>query len=221
MTPELLQNDLTYDQWKNATGSSILILAGSSPPEALMNRSTHSWLSAGALQVAENLLARHQMFAYYWCHPEDHSGEVNLKDIAFQLIDQIVSRRPQSLADITGDFEILLTKANESTMDGVAFLEPLKAVLRSQEKGTTVWIIVDRFDQCAFRSKRVEMLRQFVSVMTEASCTVKALVTIDPMFWPMEDWKYEKRELLEIQDDSNGLILSKLDWDQPRDPTKW
>jgi hypothetical protein len=221
MTPALLQSEPVYKEWRTAGHSCALILAGTTPPEALMNRSTHSWLSLGALGTTESLKADQQVVAHYWCHPEDHSEEVVLKVRVFQLVYQILCQRVESLGKITGDFEVLFAKANMSGAGPAAVLEPLNAVLQAQEKTTTVWIIVDRFDQCVSSRARLDALQQFLGALNHTPCTTKMLITIDTMFWPMEDWRYDKKSILEMQEESNGLILSKLDWDQPRDPSKW
>ena len=219
MTPELLSTETAYDKWKTTSKSCVLLLCGTTPPEVLMNRSTHSWLSAGAVFVAKSLLIDGQTVAFYSCHPEDHSEEVGIKDIIANLIAQILSHHPDSLKSTSSDFELLLAKMKTEERIATA-VQPLKEVLRSQEKNSVIHIVLDRFDRCN-NEKRIEIIRALLEAMEEAVCVVKILITIDPMFWPLEDWKYDKRKLLDMQDESNGCMLSRMDWDQPRDPSKW
>lgn len=219
MTAALLESEDVYSKWRTAKNSRLLLVCGTTPPEALLNRSTHSWLSAGALYLAETLTADHEAVAYFWCHPEDHSEQVNLKDIVGNLIAQIISHHPDSLKDTASDFELLLTKMKRD--HGVtATLEPLKEVLRSQNEETTVYIIVDRFEHCDLE-RRLATFQSLLKIIEEVKCIVKIFITIDPMYWIWEDWRYDKKKFLEMEKGSGGTMLSKLDWDQPRDPTKW
>ena len=219
MTPDLLGAEAVYDTWKTTTKSCVLLLCGTTPPEVLMNRSTHSWLSAGAVLVAKSLLANCQTVAFYSCHPEDHSEEVSLEDVIASLIAQILLHHPDRLKRTSSDFELLLTKMKIEKSIAAA-VEPLKEALRSQEETSTIHIVLDRFDRCN-NEKRVEIIRVLLSAIEEAGCVVKVLITIDPIFWPLEDWRYDKKKLLDMQEESRGFMLSRMDWDQPRDPSKW
>lgn len=218
MTPDLLRAESVYRRWKSATKSCLLVLAGTTPPEALMNRSTHSWLSEGSLQLAEALTAEHRTVAYYWCHPQDHSEQVSLTNVTENLITQILQHHPHSLKNTASDFEILLMKMRINN-DLDTAIKPLKAVFESQDEQTTVYIIVDRLETCA--CAHIKVIERVLKITAGLSCVVKAFITIDPTFWLADEWKYDKKKLLEMEKESNGRMLSKLDWDQPRDPTKW
>lgn len=222
MTAGLLESEDVYSKWRTARRSQLLLLCGTTPPEALMNRSTHSWLSAGALHLAKTLTADHQAVAYFWCHPEDHCEQVSLKNIVANIISQILSHHPDSLKDTASDFELLLTRM-KSDHDAKVTLEPLKEVLRSQRENTTVYIIVDRFEHC-YGEMRLATFRILLRIMEELKCIAKVFITIDPTYWVWNDedeWRYDKKKLLEMEEESGGRMLCKFDWEQPRDPTKW
>jgi hypothetical protein len=192
---DLLKVDTEFSGWWE-TQNSHLFLAGGMNWQPGRSAGTLNWLSEGALLVIKELREQRSQVAYYLVQSTPLIGKTHrrsLRDVIAELVFQIAVMREDGFRGELDSLETLVNGSawNEDSAD--RFLEAardlLLRILSTFTAQCEVWIVMDRLDQCSWSDddERDEddvrtALATLLSVISEVSCCIKILVTVDAPF---------------------------------------
>ncbi|KAH0543405.1 hypothetical protein FGG08_002263 [Glutinoglossum americanum] len=204
MTPELLNEEETYLDWLNSADSCLLILSGITMAEGRLQggAATYSWLSPATVFIAEKAQSEKRLLAYFCCHPELRAEDHPLaQDVISHLAYQLLVQRPEILRYKYSSFCSIAQERWQSTDPKISvklMARLLRETLMELEKlgdTKTVYIVLDRLDQCEWTSaakpkcKIRDVLDELAKLVADENCSVKvAIVTgaMDQQEWDVD-----------------------------------
>jgi hypothetical protein len=216
MSRQRLASCAPYQSWAASAASGLLFLSGSTAHEGRRLKGlTHSWLSPAAIYVAEDLRADAKKVAFFSCHAELESRSVPAVEIVGSVVLQVLKWKMGVLRERAVQFHAaVLSEAWRDTSNEKGMVHAMVGLLRDllgavKDLGT-VFIVIDRLDQCESPLRIVvdELLR----LVGDEACDVKLLVIAETSFG-RGDWHPEY-----LQEDEfvlNRLFVRK-DWNQGR-----
>jgi hypothetical protein len=192
---DLLKANEEFAGWWEAQ-KSCLLLAGGINRRSGRSAGTLNWLSEGALLTIHELREQHKNVAYYLVQSTPIVGnthERSLRDVMAELIFQIATMREDGFRSELDSLETLVNSSVWNENDAHEFLEAARKLLLMVFSTFTaqceVWIVIDRLDQCSWsdndRTNGDDIqtgLKTLLSVISEVTCCVKILVTVDAAF---------------------------------------
>jgi hypothetical protein len=222
-TRKKLEKEPAFTQWMSDLDPGLLFLSGKNA--AWINQTTLNWLSQAAVQTAERLKEEKQEVGHIFCQTKSLLGpseKHSIKSIFAHLAFQLLESRPTDPRDISSEFEAIVQSDEWKSEDehdalraGTMLLQKVLGTYRSDE---TVFLIIDRIDQCRW-SYETERLRQGVcnaldallSLVLTAPCKLKILVVSSAT---SHDHDLRLSVARRHEPRSMDRYLERCDWDQ-------
>ncbi|KIW91001.1 uncharacterized protein Z519_08784 [Cladophialophora bantiana CBS 173.52] len=209
MTLDVLDNEESYHVWLDCTHSCLLLLGGTSLMEGRTNISTCSWLSPAAIYVAERQLADNRHVAFHCCHPQILSKKCGVQEAILSLACQVAAWKPDILRQNPNFLSLARRISWKDDGDEVmnAMFKMLSDLLTELHLEEPVYIILDRADQCEYRS--FLLVQKLVEVIKKAQSMAKIMVVMDSALWGIDSWLCDG-----FKEDSDGYMVGRWDWNQ-------
>lgn len=201
---ETFKNDPKVRQWKNSKTSCILVLAGYNNDYL----SGKCWLSPYALDTITNMRESQEdeLYAFYIL---GHRSYDSFPQVIWCILFQLLKQASQALQDDTQYTELYTEiqnyqKATETggssytvhdvsnTTDTLLRKAALR-ILKMINQNKTVWIILDRVDQCrSGTTKHQKMLiKTLVYLLENAAAQIRILAIVNGYDWKVEQQRDE------------------------------
>ncbi|KAK7947807.1 uncharacterized protein PG986_008693 [Apiospora aurea] len=207
-----------FSSWLDSPRSRVLVLAGRNQ----VHEAAHCWLSPIAIELVKKLrkASTPELFAFFMIGEREAEDtlEHTLSTVAYRLLSQHrgVLRNKAAYDRLwTALQDYRNMKADESDRKHEvhrALRNVVLAVLNLFEPGQTVWIILDRLDQCQCATEsrnfhRKAVLKSLVSLAEDRELGVKlrVLVVVNSLDWNVEEQKDEFG-----QTDDGSLVIRTL-----------
>ena len=223
MTRNKVEQEPAFNQWLNDVDAGILFLSGKNA--AWINQTTLNWLSQATVLMAERLKDEKQELAYIFCQTKSLLGQSEkplVKSVFTYLTLQLLERRPTDPQHIGSEIEAMVhgdewNSGNEyDTLQAGTKL--IKRVLQTYGSDETVFLIIDRIDQCrwTYETERLrqgvcDVLDSLLRLVLTAPCKLKILV-VSASTSHGQDLRLSIARRHEPG--SMHRFLERLDWDQ-------
>ncbi|KAK6845671.1 hypothetical protein PG995_015781 [Apiospora arundinis] len=211
-----VENDEAYISWQNSPQSQVLVLVG----QNRIQHGPHCWLSPIANRWISTLSQRSESnkepFAFYMLAVDgDDTFGNTLSIIVYRLLSQhwsILRDKTARNAIQAAARKYKELAPGELTVEHTRLLRTmLFATLSMFKSGTTVWIILDRLDQCICATSkrnvhRNAVLKTLLSLVTDTELEVKlrVLIVANCLDWNVEedtkdDFEESQRDFIVIR----------------------
>jgi hypothetical protein len=213
-----LQNDDIYTAWQNSQVSRILVLAGRNQ----VTQAAYCWLSPMVFDLITKITAATPKDPYSF-YVVGETEEDTFPRILFSIIYRLLSQHHEVLKDPSaydkfltafGDYRKAITsnavrKKQEELLISCAF-----EALNMFRSFKTVWVVLDRLDQCAPKPPnyhRKALLKALVKLAENQELKVKfrVLVVVNAIDWDVE-------EQADIERAEHGTIVIQTLWQDER-----
>ncbi|KAL7902142.1 hypothetical protein HDV63DRAFT_360870 [Trichoderma sp. SZMC 28014] len=201
---EIFKNDPKVCQWKNSKTSCILVLAGYNNDYL----SGKCWLSPYALDTITNMRESQEdkLYAFYVL---GHRSNDSFPQVIWCVLFQLLKQANKALQDDTQYKELYTeiedyqrateTDGSKYNVHGVSrttdtlLRKAALRILRMIDQNKTVWIILDRVDQCrSGTSKHQKMLiKALVYLLENAAVQIRILAIVNGYDWKVEEQRDE------------------------------
>ena len=200
-----------FQAWQKSLHSCMLVLAGYNNESVYSTR--ECWLSSIALDMIERVKESRQSEPYAYIlglQEEDKAFPRVLSCIVLQLLlssPQVLQNDAQ-YAELCAEIEAYsaATKSEQeySNISNVLLEKVALRILNLFDRTKTVWIILDRVDQCnpGKKGHRRMLMRTLVHLIQKATVTVKVLAVVNGYDWRVD----EEGDELEQDRDAHVII---------------
>ena len=194
-----VENDKAYVSWQSSPHSQVLVLVGRNQSQ----HGPHCWLSPIAIRWINTLIQRPESekepFAFCMLAVK---GDVTFGNTLSTIAYRLLSQHWSILTNKTARNEIQTTARKymelapgEVTKEHQRLLRAmLFATLSMFKPGTTIWVVLDRLDQCRCATStrnahRKAVLKTLVSLVEDKELEVKlrVLVVVNCLDWNVEE----------------------------------
>lgn len=211
MTADRLGKDEVYQNWRQCSTSSCLLLHGLTQTNST-RKSLHSWLSLAAMEVTEELRKQKKHVANYFCHHEGITPWIHIRALMWSLVFQILRSKPDILLKDLTEIRHRITTCNKEDDDKALedMFKTMDRVLQSfGGKQDVLYLIIDRLDNSEPQHLHEGLLNKFFNLVREAPCTIKVMVVVEST-----EWKVKVSTCEDIQNNSDNYLACRLEWDQ-------
>ncbi|KAJ4361862.1 hypothetical protein N0V83_010803 [Neocucurbitaria cava] len=221
LTGNKLKEEAIFSQWLNDVHAGILFLSGKNA--AWVNQTTLNWLSQAPVLLVEQFKEEENNFAYVFCQTQSILGKAQkplIKSVFAHLALQLFEQRPKDHID--SDIEQIVS---DDSWNGDNEYDALQAgttlveqALRTFSCDETVYLVIDRIDQCQWthitemmRLGVADVLNSLLRLVLTVTCKLKVLV-VSASTSHNRDLRHSIARRHEPA--SMERFLEKVDWDQ-------
>jgi len=224
MSRKRVEEEPAFRQWMDHTDTGVLFLSGKNAP--WINQTTLNWLSQATVSIAEILHEEKEEVVTVFCQNKpilSESNKPSIRSVFVHLALELLARQPP---DSPRDANLGSVFEGDEDMDDYEALQAgvqiLSHALQAYRAEQTVFILIDRVDQCRwnFETERCRqgvgnVLDVLLGLISTAPCKLKILVVSASTSHPPNLVDFLSRRLLKPA--SMEQFMARLNWDQEHD----
>jgi hypothetical protein len=223
MTNNILEEEPAYNHWLKSVDAGILLLSGKNA--AWINQTTLNWLSQAAILVVEYLKMEEKESVYVFCQTKPllaQNDKPSIKSVFADVALQLFEKRPIDHQYIDSEVETIMCGDQWNSGDEYDTLQAgtklINAALQTFHREETVFIVLDRIDQCKW-TYETEILRigvctvldSLLNLVLTAPCRLKIIVVSASTSHNQDVGRFIARR---HERSSMEQFFERLDWDQ-------